>query len=406
MPDTASLLLVTHVHMRQGPRGLQIDEQTAAGIEQWCHYFDSVTYYGIMAGGRSAEAGSTAWVDTNDGLIGARATFRALPYAYNLGKMVASYRPVRAELRRAIAEHRHLCFTLGSVIGDWPCVAALEAIGQKRRYSAWIDRVEPAIIRTRLKRSPVKRLAAEIAMPFAQGVTRYILRKSAVALLQGGDTFDYYARSAPNPHCTYDTHTRVEEEIAPDALARKQARVVSGAPLNIIYAGRATAMKGPFDWLQVLERLHRHHVPFRATWIGDGPDLPAIRQRVADLGLTHAVDLPGFENRRDILLQQLRDSELLLFCHKTPESARCLIEALVCGCPIVGYDTSYPRRLTAQGGGVLAPRNNVAALARRVMDLHQDRTALSQLIVDAAASGTLYSENAVYGYRAELMRLG
>ncbi|WP_156349057.1 MULTISPECIES: hypothetical protein [unclassified Sphingomonas] len=41
MPGTASLLLVTHVFVRQGPRGVQIDDQTAAGIAQWRRHFDS-----------------------------------------------------------------------------------------------------------------------------------------------------------------------------------------------------------------------------------------------------------------------------------------------------------------------------------------------------------------------------
>ncbi|WP_157190190.1 glycosyltransferase [Novosphingobium sp. Rr 2-17] len=395
---------MTHVHMRQGPNGLQIDDQTAAGIEQWCQHFDSVTFYGILLEA-SAGPSSTAWVDTHEGPIGEKAKLVALPYAYGLSKMARAFRKVRAELRGAIPRHRHLCFTLGNAIGDWPAVAAFEAIRQKRRYAAWIDRVESSIVRNKFAGSPVKRLAAEMVLPLTEGCTRYLVSKSAVALLQGGDSYEHYARSASDPHCTYDTHTHACEAIATGELVRKQARALAGEPLNIVYVGRATAMKGPFDWLDTLHRLACAQIPFTATWIGDGPDLPAIKTHAAGLGLADVVQFPGFEANRDGLLRRLKDSDLLLFCHKTPESARCLIEALVCGCPIVGYASAYPRGLVQEhGGGALAPQNDVAALAERIVRLNEDRGALAGLIGQAAASGALYNEDAVYAHRAELMR--
>lgn len=395
------MLLVTHVHLRQGPNGLQIDDQTAAGIAQWCRHFDRVTFTGIMTEGAS----SSSWVDTETGAMGERAQLVALPSGYGVMPMLRAYAGVRHMLREAIAGHRHLCFTLGSVVGDWPFVAAMEAIRQGRRYAAWIDRVEPHVIRGQLARSPLKRLAAEAMLPFTQTAIRHALRKSTVALLQGGDTFEYYARSAPDPHCTYDIHTHGDERITSEALTGKQARIRSGAPLEIVYVGRAAAMKGPFDWLDTLQRLHAAHVPFRATWVGDGPDLPAIRHRTDELGLTGVVALPGFEDRRAVLLARLKASDLLLFCHKTPESARCLIEALVCGCPIVGYGTAYPRGLVArEGGGLFAPQNDAAGLAEHLTRLHADRASLADLVGQAAASGRLYNEDAVYAHRAELMK--
>lgn len=398
--DRASLLLVTLVHLRQGPNGLQIDDQTAAGIAQWCRHFDRVTYYGILTQGAS----SSAWVDTHTGILGERARLVALPYGFGAAPMARAYAGVRRALRDAIARHRHMCFTLGMVYGDWPFIAALEAMRQKRRYGVMIDRVEAPILR-QLAQTPVKRAAVELMLPVMQAGVRHALRHSAVALLQGADTFDHYARFARDPHIVYDIHLPAEAQIDADALAAKQARALSGAPLEIVYTGRAAAMKGPFDWLETLHRLHRRQVPFRATWLGDGPDLPAIRQRAGELGLDGLVDLPGFEGRRAVLLDRLRSADVLLFCHKTPESPRCLVEALVCGCPIVGYDTAYPRGLIAQhGGGVFAPQNDVEALTRQVERLHADRASLGALIGAAAASGQLYNEDKLYAQRAALMK--
>ena len=207
------------------------------------------------------------------------------------------------------------------------------------------------------------------------------------------------------PHCIYDTHTQISDQITPESLARKQRRIVDGSPLNIVYVGRAAAMKGPGDWLETLEQLHRRQVPFRATWIGDGPELSKMRERLAGSDLSGAVHLPGFESNRNTLLRTMRESDLLLFCHKTPESPRCLIEALVSGCPLVGYETAYSRGLVqARGGAVLAPQDNIAILAQRVVELHKDRPALAGLVSDAAASGEMYNENALYSHRASLMQ--
>lgn len=401
-----SLLLVTHVPMRKGPHGWQIDDQTAAGIAQWQRHFDRVTFCGVDHG--PADAGSTSWVDAAGGEAGGAISLIALPWAYRIGAMARHAKAVRGTIAPLIAEHRHLCFTIGGLVGDWPAMAAQEAIRQKRAYAAWIDRVEASVLRNKVADAPFpKRIAAAAMAPAMEAWTRHLLRHSRVALLQGRDTFDHYARHASDPHCTYDTHTHASDQIDAAALAAKQARIASGAPLRIVYVGRAAAMKGPTDWIDVLERLDAVGVPFTARWIGDGPDLPAMRARVAASNLGDKVELPGFEGRRDVLLAALRDSDLLLFCHKTAESARCLIEALVSGCPIVGYDGGYPRGLVERhGGGLFVPSGDSAALAGRIAGLDADRAAMAAMLGEAAASGTLYTEDALYAHRAELMRRG
>jgi glycosyltransferase involved in cell wall biosynthesis len=399
-----TLLLVTHVAIRTGANGFQIDDQTAAGIGQWCRHFDRVTYVGVAEETNQGAGSSASWVDIGNGGDGLEVL--ALPRAYQIGSMMRHYRSVRATLRTAIARHNHLCFTIGGLVGDWPALGAVESIRQKRNYSAWIDRVEPTIIRNRLKGASVpKRAAATIALPAMEQYTRYLLRNSKVALLQGLDTFDHYRDSCADPHCTYDTHTQPADQIGADELAGKQARVQAGSPLAISYVGRADGMKGTDDWIGVLEILQQRNVPFEATWMGDGPDLANMKARLSRAGLADAVHLAGFVSDRERILRSLRESDLLLFCHKTAESARCLIEALVCGTPLVGYESAYLRGLVDKHGGAApVPRHDVAALADRVEELHRDRPKLARLIGAAAESGRLYNEDLVYAHRAGLMK--
>lgn len=395
---------MTHVPIRSNAEGHFIDDQTARGIAQWCRYYSEVTYIGIEDTASSRES-SSAWINLSLQPDSQNCQVIGLPNAYRAADMARTYRSVRARLRQEIARHHHLCFTIGGLVGDWPAVAALEAMAQKRDYVAWIDRVEPEIIRRTMAGAPLRRrLKNALALPLMERYQRFILSRSKTALLQGMDTFSYFRASAPNPQCIYDTHTTKADQISGSQLADKQARIKANAPLEIVYAGRAAAMKGINDWLDVLTLLNQRGVPFRARWIGDGPELSAMQMRVENSPLKGKVCLPGFESDHRALLTALRDSDMLLFCHKTPESPRCLIEALVCGCPLVGYQSSYVSGLVeVKGGAALTAPNQVAALANLVEELHGNRDRLAHLVGQAAASGTDYDEDAVYRHRARLM---
>jgi glycosyltransferase involved in cell wall biosynthesis len=115
--------------------------------------------------------------------------------------------------------------------------------------------------------------------------------------------------------------------------------------------------------------------------------------------------MPGFMSDRTQILNHMKQSDVFLFCHKTPESPRCLIEALVCGTPIVGYGSGYPRDLVSQdGGGDFVPVGETDALAEKLIALDRDRPALARLIGSAAQSGLRFDEQTVYSHRAGLIR--
>jgi hypothetical protein len=51
------------------------------------------------------------------------------------------------------------------------------------------------------------------------------------------------------------------------------------------------------------------------------------------------------------LLAELRRAHVFVFTHVTPESPRCLLEALVSGSPIVGYKSAFAEEVTTGRGG-------------------------------------------------------
>jgi colanic acid/amylovoran biosynthesis glycosyltransferase len=104
------------------------------------------------------------------------------------------------------------------------------------------------------------------------------------------------------------------------------------------------------------------------------------------------------------LLELLRAADMMLFCHLTPESPRCLIESLLSGTPIVGYASAYPEDLIAvNGGGVLTSMSPVA-LSAELIRLASDGALLAALFERAARDGHDMNDEAVFDHRVELMK--
>ena len=401
-----TLLLVNAVRLRRGPNGLQLDDQTCAGVQRWTENFARVIFMGIGIDMDQEVSTSVTWRDVDALPCRDRVEFVALPYAYKAGAFAKTYRRTRREIGARIAEADYLCYTLGYHIGDWGSVAALESIAQKRPYAAWFDRVEHDVIRNTMSALSWKgRLRETAVLPFMIRYHRYLIRRSAVGLFQGADTYAAYKPYATRAACVYDVHTHGDDFIDAATLEAKIARIESGAPLRIGYVGRVDPMKGPEDWLRAIRGARGAGVDLHATWLGDGPLFGQAKALVGELGLEQAVTLAGYVSDRKRILQTMRESDLFVFCHKTQESPRCLIEALVSGAPLVGYAGAYPQDLiSGNGGGALSPQHDVDALARRIVELNADRPRLAALTRAAARDGLRFDEEKLYRDRANLIK--
>ena len=160
-----------------------------------------------------------------------------------------------------------------------------------------------------------------------------------------------------------------------------------------------------WDWLDVVKRLVDSGVDLQATWVGDGPLLAELRARAHQIDLGDRVRLPGFVADRDQVLEFLKNFHRLVFCQKVPESPRALIKSLVCGTPIVGYDSPYPRDLIAgHPWGRLTPQHDVAALAEVIAQLDQDRESLAEMVSCTYSSAPIFNDEAVFRHRSDLIK--
>lgn len=398
-----TLLLYAPVPLFAGQDGYLMEDQACNGLARWAEHFEHVIVmhpveYGVPP---------PSWIPLASSAVDPqRVEIVALPTAYRPDQFLRHLGATRQRIGALIDRAHYLSFSIGGLFGDWGSVAAFEAHRRQRPFAVWTDRVESEVVRHQAQSAKHWRgrfRAALTHRPMAM-LERAVIRRATIGLFHGAETYATYAPYAKAAEIVHDIHLRVEDRISPQALEAKAAAAAQG-PLRICYVGRADAMKGPGDWIEVMAQLQAQGVNFQATWFGEGEQLGAMKAQVAERGLQDRVALPGFLRNRGAVLDALREAQVFVFCHKTPESPRNLIESLVSGTPIVGYDSAFSRDLiTAHGGGLLSPIHDTQALAANLMALAADRERLATLFRQAARDGEPFNDAAVFAHRSEVIR--
>lgn len=398
-----TLLLYAPVPLYSSESGYLLEDQATNGLRLWSENFDRVIIMFPTLHG----APPPSWIPLQSARLDTkRIQIVPLPTAYRPDQFARHYPATRRQIGQLIDRARYLSFSIGGLFGDWGSVAAMEAHKKGRPFAVWADRVESEVVKESVRSGKTAKrrfMAALTHRPMAL-LERAVIRKATIGLFHGAETHATYAPYAKAAEIVHDIHLSEHDRIPPATLSAKMADAKQG-PLRICYVGRADAMKGPHDWIQVMIKLHLKGVNFQATWLGDGEALEAMRAEVTSRGLADRIHLPGFVRERSQLLETLRNSQVLVFCHKTPESPRNLIESLVSGTPIVGYGSAFPKDLISKhGGGVLTPLHDVDALVHSLEALDNDRNRLADLMEKAALDGEPFNDVAVFRHRSEVIR--
>ncbi|SDY11996.1 glycosyltransferase [Citreimonas salinaria] len=403
MPEpTGRVLVYAPVSLFDHDGRRYIEDQAIIGLRRWAENFARADVLMPVAH-MPPPAG---WTDARDAALPANLVLHPLPIAWRPDQFLRAYRPTRARIAALIRDCDYPCFAIGGLFGDWGAVAAFEAARQNRRFAIWTDRVESEVTRHGAHHGPWRaRLRKRLYRRPMAALERAVISRATLGLFHGRETYEAYAPYARAAELVHDILLEKSDRIDADALTAKQAEARLG-PLRIIYAGRAEAMKGPMDWIDTLAALKTRGVAFRAKWLGDGAERPAMQAAVARAGLSDAVSLPGFVADRAAVLRSLRAAHVFLFCHRTPESPRCLIEALASGTPLLGHDGAYARDLVSRDprAARLFPMGDAAAMAAGLAAFDTDRTALAGAMAAARTCGEGFDSETVFAHRAELLR--
>lgn len=399
-PSTeTTLLLVLPAQLHRSAGRLWLDRQACNGLRHWLDHFDRLILCAPLMGEATLPKGMG---DLAALLPAGRVDVCPLPVAWTALRFFRVLPSVRRLLLAQIGRATHCQFAIGGSWGDWGALAAILAARRGRRFAVWTDRVESQVMRFQAREyRGVRWLYRRFNAWLTERLEQVVIRRAALGLFHGMDCYRAYARFSPNPHLVHNVHIGPQYRIEAGGLTTKATR--RGGALQIVYAGRVDADKGPRDWIETLALLEGR-VDFAACWYGEGPLLDAMRRDVEARGLTHRIAFPGSIDDRAALLAAVSDADIFMFCHQTQESPRCLIEALVSGTPIVGYDSAYPAELiAAHGGGLLTP-HAPTGLADAICELAGDRDRLAGLYRAAAADGFPMVDSALFAHRAALIR--
>jgi glycosyltransferase involved in cell wall biosynthesis len=399
------LVLPAPFYVREGR--LLFDSQACNGLERWADNFDHLTVAApVIPEHLLGLIPVDTWRDTQTLFQSQRFKLVPLPWGYSASKFTRSYRATRQLLGRLVRQNRYLQFGIGGMIGDWASVAALEAYRQNRTYAVHTDWVEHQHVLQVGKQAPLlKQVKATVLSAVMKKYYDQIIGRANLGLLHGGNCFSAYSPLCANSYLIYDIHTKSSDTIASETLAEKVRRVASHEPLRICYAGRMEPMKAPLDWIRAIAHARDLGIHFKATWWGGGSLSDSMQMLINDLQLQSYIELPGVECDRSKLLRAMQDSHLMLFTHITSESPRCVIEALISGTPIVGYDSDYVQDLTqTRGGGAFVPVHDWQSLGKLIAELDGDRSRLSTLVRQAGENGKRFNDKAVFQERSALIK--
>jgi glycosyltransferase involved in cell wall biosynthesis len=399
------LLLDVGVPFRVRAGELFLESQAHHGVQRWLDNFESITLCAPVVPDAMVDP-TIQWVPAERLMRDGRLAVAPLPWGYDVRGHMRHVSAVRRKLRDLIPQHTHLCFANIGWLGAWGRIGAEEAYAKRRRFAVWLDWVLQDMP-LRQERNALKRAWRRAERAVLGRLVLRDIRRASLGLFNGKTVFDAYAHVSRNPQIVHDIHL-TEADIIPERQLEERLTSSQG-PLRIIYVGRVHEMKGPRHWLDAIATAideYRGGRKITATWIGDGPLLEEMRTAVAARNLSEHVSFPGLERDRARLVARLREADLFSFCHLTPESPRCLIEALMSGLPIVGFSSAYALGLLGRHleGGLFVPVGDSTALGRELASCLADPARLWRASQVAYAAGREFSDVRVFRHRSDLIK--
>jgi glycosyltransferase involved in cell wall biosynthesis len=214
-------------------------------------------------------------------------------------------------------------------------------------------------------------LSPLLATPAARAETAAVLRGSAAVLCNSRATLERAASLAGGRERMRVVHLGAEAPARP---------VPPRSEPTVATLGHVVPRKRHADVLEAVRLLAPRHPGLRWLVIGDGPELPALRERVERAGLADRVELAG-QLPPERALEALAGAHAMALPSVDEAFGVAYAEALACGVPALGCRGEWgPEEIAGLGPGMtLVPPGDPPALA----------TALDGLLADPARRAEL-----------------
>jgi colanic acid/amylovoran biosynthesis glycosyltransferase len=407
MTKKTSLLLDLPLPFKKSVEGYLVEKQALNGLRCWTDNFEKITVCAPVEDATNPSSSSSiVWADPRELLTSRNIVLEPLPMGYHPRDFLKHKKWVYDRFSTLIDEHEYLCFSNIGGIGSWGNFGVDIAIKRNKKYALWFDWVLDQMPSDK-SQSLIGNLKKLLDRKYANYRTYHAIDRCDLGLFHGKTVYDAYAPHSKNAQLVHDIHLGERDAITDKQLSEKMSAAQKRTNIKIGYLGRAHPMKAPDDWIeiisQVAKQLGKENV--EAVWLGDGPLLEKSRSQVEARSLNDVIKFSGFVSDRNEILNFLQKIDIFLFCHVTPESPRCLIEALISGTPIIGYESAYAADLVGdRGGAFLSKISDIETLVDYICSLAKDKKQLVSLIQQASQNRYIYNDNAVFKHRSELIK--
>lgn len=136
-----------------------------------------------------------------------------------------------------------------------------------------------------------------------------------------------------------------------------------------IHISNFRAVKRPEDVIRIFGRI-RARIPSKLLMIGEGPELPIVRDLTAMLGLSDDVIYLG---KQEDIACVLSMADVLLLPSEQESFGLVALEAMACGKPVISSDAGGLPEVVRDGEtGFVLPIGDVEAMAARAVQLVSD----------------------------------
>lgn len=131
---------------------------------------------------------------------------------------------------------------------------------------------------------------------------------------------------------------------------------------KFLFIGFLNPRKGVSYLLEALSIVKQKRSDFALDILGDGPERDKLKQLASKLGLQGIVKFHGFVNQAT-KVDLLKRSVFFVLPSSWENFGVVLIEAMACGKPVIATARGGPREIVTREVGILAPPEDVNALA-------------------------------------------
>jgi glycosyltransferase involved in cell wall biosynthesis len=187
----------------------------------------------------------------------------------------------------------------------------------------------------------------------------------------------------------------------PSLPDRDEAREPLGVDGPVLaFAGRITKQKSLGVALDALAGVENVSLLIA----GDGPDLPCLRRRVAELGLDGRIRFLGPLERNEVLAL-FRAADASLLTSSWENFPHTVVEALAVGTPVIATSVGGVPELVRDGeNGLLVPAGDTEALAVAIRRVTGEPALRERLAAAAAPSVESLRPETVYSRLEEILR--